>query len=228
MEHPMLLFLDSADDVEVRYWHAQGVLDGVTTNPTVLRRDGVTDRTDTITKLADLVSPGVVHAEVTEVSGPALIAEAVALAGLAPNIAVKVPILTPDGLPLLREISALVAAGVAVNCTACLSFGQVALAAKAGARYISVLFGRIDDEGGAGAEVVAQARAWLADWHLPASIVAASLRGPADVQRSMRAGAHIVSVPAPVLAKLVDHKYTRHTVQQFLDDAAFVRAGATP
>jgi transaldolase len=215
----MQLFLDSADDTLVRYWLAQGVLDGITTNPTVLRRDGVTDTVGAVTKLADLMPDGVVHVEVTEVSGTELINEAITLSRLAANIVVKVPSLTPDGEPLLREIAELSAAGVAVNCTACLSFGQAALASKAGARYVSVLVGRIDDEGGDGAEVVADVRAWLDRWDSPAEIVAASLRGPADVQRSMRSGAHCVTVPPAVLAKFADHQYARRTVRQFLEDA---------
>ncbi len=215
----MQLFLDSADEAQIRYWLRQGVLDGVTTNPTVLRRAGVTDRTGTLAKLSDLVAPGPLHAEVTSASGGELVSEGVELHRLASNIVVKVPVLTSEGEPCLAEISTLAEAGVRVNATACLSFGQVALAAKAGAAYASVLVGRINDEGGDGPGVLAACRRWIDDWRLPVRLVAASVRGAADAQRSMTAGAHSLTLPPDVLSALVDHKYARHTVKQFLQDA---------
>lgn len=214
----MQLLLDSADEAQIRYWWAQGVLDGVTTNPTVLRRDQIDDPRSTVVAIAHSVSTGTVHVEVTSEAGDELVSEAVELSRVADNVVVKVPVLTPDGKPLLREISTLAAAGVVVNSTACMSLTQVLMAAKAGARFVSILVGRIDDECGAGADVVAQARTWLDDWQLPVKLIAASMRGPADVSRSMQARAHCITVPPDVLAKLVDHKYARHTVAQFLED----------
>jgi transaldolase len=216
----MYIFLDSANEEQIRFWFRQGVIDGVTTNPTMLRRDGVQDGIDMVVKMAGFVAPATVHIEVSQVQGDALVNEARALAELAPNIVVKVPVITPDGHPLLDEITELVAAGLSVNCTACLSFGQLALAAKTGAQYASLLVGRVGDEGGDGAQVLADASIWLDKWNLPTKLVAASLRGPGDVRRSMLAGAHCVTAPPTVLARLVDHKYARHTVQQFIDDAA--------
>lgn len=223
----MQLFLDSADEAQVRYWLGQGILDGITTNPTVLRRDGVSDPVEAAVKLADLVRPGVVNLEVTEERGTALMEEATALSRLGPNIVVKVPVLTPDGEPLLHEIAELTTAGVIVNCTACLSFGQAALASKAGAQYVSILVGRVDDEGGDGAKVVADARRWLDRWDNPTKLIAASMRGPADAQRSMCAGAHCLALPAAILRKLVDHRYARDTVRQFLNDAQAGKQGRT-
>ncbi|MFJ4185180.1 transaldolase family protein [Kitasatospora sp. NPDC089509] len=218
----MQLFLDSADEKQVKYWLGQGVLDGVTTNPSVLFRDGVVDPLPALESLARLTAPGVLHAEVTVPRGAELVHQGIELSQLADNIAVKVPVQTPDGAPCLAEIHELSSAGVAVNSTACLSFGQAALAAKAGASYLSILVGRIDDEGGDGAAVIRDLRRWLDDWQVDAKIIAASVRGTADVRRSMTAGAHCVTVPPAVLAKLADHKYSRHTVQQFLDDARAV------
>ncbi|MGN9908687.1 transaldolase family protein [Phytohabitans sp. LJ34] len=220
----MLLMLDSADEAQIRYWWGQGVLDGVTTNPSVVRRDVAGNAIDAITKLAAMIAPGALHAEVSAAAGPVLVAEAIELSRIAANLVVKVPVLTPEGKPLLREISELVRTGVSVNCTACLSLPQVMLAAKAGAQHISVLVGRIDDESGHGAEVVAAARSWVDDWKMPTRLIAASVRGPGDVIRCMRAGAHGITVSPAVMTKLVDHKYARVTVQQFLDDA--VRSGS--
>lgn len=110
--------------------------------------------------------------------------------------------------------------GVIINATACLSLGQIVLAAKAGAKYISVLVGRIGDEGGDGPGVLADARRWLERWGYDALLVAASLRTPGDVQGAVNAGTHCVTVPPAALARWVDHKYSRHTVSEFLRDAA--------
>lgn len=220
----MKIFLDSADELQIKFWSGQGVLDGVTTNPLVLLRDGVTDPEQILAGLARLTAPGVFHAEVTRASGPHLVSEARELASIGDNVAVKVPVLTPAGESCLAEISELSRAGVVVNTTACLTLGQVVLAAKAGARYISVLVGRVDDEGGDGAQVLAKAREWLDRWGYEAELIAASVRGTADVMRAIDAGAHCVTVPPAVLAKLVDHKFSRHTVREFLDAAETTNA----
>jgi transaldolase len=218
----MFLFLDTADEQQIKYWTDQGVIDGVTTNPTVLRRSNATDVGETLAGLAMLVAPKVLHAEVTAPSGEAMIGQGLRLAAMAGNIAVKIPILGPDGEPCLAEMAELARAGVVVNCTACLSFGQMVLAVKAGASYVSILVGRIEDEGGDAVAVLRTCRRWLDLWRPEVKLIAASLRGPADVSRSMAAGAHCVTVPPQVLAKLVDHKYSRHTVQEFLADAGAV------
>ncbi|MFE2296926.1 transaldolase family protein [Streptomyces sp. NPDC059445] len=222
----MKLFLDSADENHVKFWSGQGILDGVTTNPSVLLRDGVTDPTATFASLARLIAPGVLHAEVTAESGAALVSEALMLSELGDNVAIKVPMLTPHGVPCLAEMHELAGAGVQVNTTACLSYGQAALATKAGARYVSIMLGRVDDEGGDGAAVIEEVRRWLDRWGYHTEIIAASLRGPGDVRRAMDAGAHCVTVPPAILAKLADHKYTRHTVQEFLDAADATAAKA--
>lgn len=215
----MQLLLDSADEAEVARWLDQGVVDGLTTNPTVLLRDKVADVPAHLARLTKLVQPGALHAEVTEVRGEKLVEEALRLRAIAGNVVVKVPIITPQGEPCLAEIATLTRAGVPVNCTACLSMGQAVLAAKAGATYVSILIGRIDDEGGDGAAVLADSRRWLDFWSMDTKLVAASIRGPADARRAMLGGAHCITVPPGVLDRLVDHKYARHTVQQFLDDS---------
>jgi transaldolase len=215
----MQLFLDSADVEDIRTWLNQGVLDGVTTNPSVLRRDGVDSPFSAIARLGQLVAPGELHAEVTAPDGDALISEAMELAALRENLVIKVPVLTPEGKPLLAEISRLAAAEVRVNCTVCMSLPHVMLAAKAGAAYASLLIGRIDDEGGDGAKVLREARVWLDDWGYPTKLIAASIRGAQDVRRSMVAGAHCITAGGPVLSQIVNHHYARATVRQFLEDA---------
>ena len=215
----MKVLLDCADAEQVRYWLDQGVIDGITTNPSILRRDGVASAAVFLAEISDALGDRPFHAEVSHESGQALEDEAQVLSDLAENVVVKVPVITTEGRPLLGEISRLVDRGIAVNCTACLSVGQVVLASKAGAQWASVLIGRIDDEGHDGARVVSDVRSYLDAWHLPAQIIAASVRGPGDFQRAALAGSHAVTVHPEVLGKTVDHHYSRHTVRQFLTDA---------
>lgn len=157
------------------------------------------------------MAPRPVRIEATGVDGD-LVAEGLSLSRLAPNIVVKIPVVTTSGQPCFREITELSAAGVVVNATSCFSLGQVALAAKAGARFVSIFVGRIDDEGGDGARVIAACRRWVDDWKMDVTLVAASMRSPRDVQRSMVAGVHSVAVPPAVLAKLADHTVSRHAI----------------
>ena len=124
----MQLLLDSADEAEVARWLGQGVIDGLTTNPTVLLRDKVADVPAHLARLTKLVRPGALHAEVTEVRGDKLVEQGLRLCAIADNVVVKVPIITPQGEPCLAEVAALARAGTPVNCTACLSLGQAVLA----------------------------------------------------------------------------------------------------
>jgi transaldolase len=116
-------------------------------------------------------------------------------------------------------VKALVEEGVKVNVTACLSFGQVALAAKAGATYISIFMGRVADEGHNASQLIRQAVEWLKAWGYPSKVIVGSIREAVNIQDAALAGAHIITVPPQFLEKWVDHQYTRATVQQFNKDA---------
>jgi transaldolase len=212
----MYVFLDSADRARVDYWVDCGVIDGVTTNPLVMKREGVRNDRKTIVGLAEAIAPRPLHVEATVAGGDELVVQARRIAALADNVVVKIPVITPAGEPCLRAIAELQHGGVRVNVTACFSYGQAVLGAKTGAEFVSVFMGRIDDEGGDGAGVVARARRWIDRWGLSTKLVAASLRGAADVQRGWDAGADCVTVPPSILDKLVDHKNGRSTVDEFL------------
>jgi transaldolase len=108
--------------------------------------------------------------------------------------------------------------GVRVNCTCCLSFCQGVLAAKAGATYVSLLAGRIEDEGGDGPETVGRLCSWLSAWRMPTQVIVGSVRSPRDFLACAQAGAHAITVPASVLDKLIDHRYSRTTAAQFTSD----------
>lgn len=223
----MQIFLDTADLGQIERWLEEGVVDGVTTNPTIALRDGVHDLAAFARRLAARIAPRPLSVEVTARQRAAMLAEARALAGLGPNVAVKIPVVTEDGDSCLGVVSRLVSEGVVVNVTAVLSFNQAILAAKAGAHYVSLFAGRVGDEGHDAATLIRAVRAWLDDWAgagIRSRLLVGSLRGVYEVQAAAAAGAHVVTIPPAVLARMVDHRYSRETVRQFSDDAA--RAGA--
>jgi transaldolase len=153
-----------------------------------------------------------------------MIVQARDLASLAPNIVVKIPIETTQGTPCLEVIHRLSQDRIQVNATACLSFGQAMLAAKAGATYVSLFGGRISDEGNDPKRVIERTAEWLSRWNYPAKIIVGSVREAINVQDAAESGAHVVTVPPKFLRQLADHHYSRATVQQFLRDGKAAEA----
>jgi transaldolase len=148
-----------------------------------------------------------------------MVTEAESFAAWASNIIIKIPQITQDGIPCYGVINHLESHGIKVNATAALSLGQVILAAKAGASYISIFSGRLSDEGGNAAEVIRNAADWLERWEYPGRLIIGSIRSVGDILSAAIAGAHIITIPPPFLMKMADHKYTRDTVRQFVADA---------
>jgi transaldolase len=215
----MEIFLDSANVDEVRRWLEYGVVDGVTTNPTIMLKDEGYDMEERAKEIAALIYPRPVSVEVTTNHHEQMIDEARGLANWAPNIVVKIPVINEYGEPCLGVVKALVQEGIRVNMTACLSFGQVVLGAKAGATYISIFAGRVADEGHDAPRLIRQAVDWLRDWEYPSRIIVGSVREVINVQDAVLAGAHVITVPPQFMDKLIDHRYTRETVRQFNQDA---------
>jgi transaldolase len=215
----MQIFIDSANFKEIEQWLRQGVIDGVTTNPSIMLKDGVFDIEEGARRLSKLLRDRPVSVEVTTNDPKEMVEQARVFADWARNVVVKIPVITEDGKSCLEVINTLVKEEVAVNCTAILSFNQAILAAKAGATYVSIFTGRIADEGGDPSVVVRNARQWLDAWAYPSRIIVGSIRSTMDVQNAALAGAHIVTVPPQFLSKMIDHKYTRETVRQFNQDA---------
>jgi transaldolase len=216
----MHIFVDSANLEEIRKWLAQGVVDGVTTNPSIMLKDGISDIEEGARKLSQLLGNLPLSVEVTTNQTEEMARQAHVFAKWAPNIVVKIPVVNENGESCLGVVHTLTRAGIAVNSTAILSFNQAILAAKAGATYVSIFAGRIADEGNDPAITIRSVRAWLDQWKSPAQIIAGSIRSALDVQNAALAGAHVVTIPPQFLAKMVDHKYTRETVRQFNQDAA--------
>jgi len=215
----MQIFIDSASTKEIEKWLAMGVIDGVTTNPSIMFKDGVYNAEAGARQIAALVNPGPVSVEVTTNNLDEMLTQAQEVASWAPNIVVKIPQINQDGVPCYGVISKLESEGIKVNATATLSIGQVILAAKAEATYISIFTGRVSDEGGNAFEVIKNSVDWLERWKFKSKIIVGSIRSNGDIFTAAMAGAHIITIPPQFLDKMADHKYTRETVRQFVADA---------
>ena len=215
----MQIFIDSADISEIAKWFNMGVIDGVTTNPSIMLKDGIYELETGVREIAALIDPLPLSIEVTTDNPDDMVAQARLFASWAPNIVVKIPHITCEGVPLYGIISELERSGIRINATAAMSLGQVILAAKARATYISLFAGRVADEGGNAAEVIRLSVEWLEKWRYKSRVVAGSMRSVGDILNVVTAGTHIVTIPPQFLYKMADHKYSRETVKQFLNDA---------
>ena len=210
----MKIFLDTADVAEIRRAAEAGLIDGVTTNPSLMAKvAGDRDPQEIFLEIAALVD-GPVSAEVVALDAATMIQEGKKLSSLADNIVVKVP-LTEDGLKACR---ALRNAGARVNVTLCFSVSQALLAAKAGASYISPFIGRIDDISGDGMELISQIKQVYDNYGVETEILAASARHPVHVVESMMIGADCCTIPPKVLWQLAKHPLTDIGLERFLAD----------
>ncbi len=208
----MKLFLDTANLDELRAGAKWGIVDGVTTNPSLIAKEGKPIK-EQIAAICDIVD-GPVSAEVVAVESRAMIAEGRELAKIHKNVIVK--------LPLIREgieaCSALSKEGIRVNVTLCFSPAQALLAAKAGAYFISPFVGRLDDIGTPGMDLIRQIVAIYENYDYETQVLAASLRGSLHVVEAALAGAHIGTLPFKVLDSLFNHPLTDKGLEQFLKD----------
>jgi transaldolase len=208
----MKFFADTADIDEIRELVSMGLIDGVTTNPTLIARSG-RDFKEVVREICSLVE-GPVSAEVTALEADGMISEGRHLAELAPNIAVKVP-LTWDGLKACRTLTQ---GGAMVNVTLCFNANQALLAARAGATFVSPFIGRLDDMGMDGMEVIEEIRAIYDNYDFSTAILAASIRTVNHVKMSAIAGADVATVPPATLKSLVKHPLTDKGVEMFTAD----------
>jgi transaldolase len=209
----MKFFADTAEIAEIRELAATGLLDGVTTNPSLIAKAG-RNFIETVREICELVE-GPVSAEVAALDEETMLAEARKLAAIAENVAVKVP-LTWAGLKTCRALSQ---DGIMVNVTLCFSANQALLAAKAGAAFVSPFVGRLDDIGEDGMELIRDIRAIFDNYpELGTEVLAASLRHPRHVTEAALAGADVATVPPAVLKQIVNHPLTDKGLAQFLAD----------
>lgn len=208
----MKLFIDSADPKEIASLVATGLVDGVTTNPSLVAKAGG-KFSDALRAICDVV-PGSVSAEVTATDAAGMIAEGHHLAKIAKHITVKVP-LTWDGLRACKELTG---EGHTVNVTLCFSPVQALMAAKAGATYISPFIGRVDDGGQDGMELIREIRAIYDNYNFATEILAASVRHVTHVRDCALAGADIATLPPAVFRSLISHPLTDKGLAAFLED----------
>ncbi len=220
----MEIFIDTGDVNDIRFWLKQGVIDGATTNPSIMLASGHHDPREAAQELAALLGGRPLSVEVVTDDPAEMLTQGRYLAGLAENIVVKIPVENTTGRPCFDVIHTLTREGIGVNATACMSFGQALLAAKAGARYVSLFAGRISDEGNDPKRVISMTAEWLARWSHPAKIIVGSIREAYNVQEAAEAGAHVITIPPKFLKQMADHKYSRFTVEQFLQDGERSRA----
>lgn len=208
----MKFFIDTADLKEIREAAAMGLVDGVTTNPSLVSKTGRKFR-DVLLEICDLVK-GPVSAEVTGVKYDDIMKEARELAALRSNIVVKIPLI-PEGLKAVRTCTD---EGIKTNVTLCFTATQALLAAKAGASYISPFVGRLDDISTDGMQVVAEILEIYENYGYTTEVLVASVRSPMHVHQAARMGAHVATCPLSVLLQLSKHPLTDSGLAKFLSD----------
>lgn len=214
----MKFFIDTANLNEIREAHDLGILDGVTTNPSLMAKEGVTGTSNILKHYVDIcnIVDGDVSAEVIATDFEGIIKEGEMLADLHPNIVVKVPMIK-DGI---KAISYFTEKEIRTNCTLVFSAGQAILAAKAGATYISPFVGRLDDISYDGMALIAQIRDIFDNYLFETEILAASIRNPVHIIKCAEIGADVVTAPLKAITALLNHPLTDKGLAQFLADHA--------
>ena len=209
----MRLFLDTANIEHIRHGIELGVISGVTTNPSLVSKEGKVNYQELVKKICSIV-PGPVSTEVLSQDASGMVAEAREIAKWADNIVVKIP----ASLEGVKATSVLAKENIKVNFTLCFSLNQALLGAAAGATFISPFVGRLDDIGEDGMKVVVDIVEYLDYYQLSTQVIAASIRHPQHCLMAAKAGAHIATVPYKVLIQMIQHPLTDIGVKRFTDD----------
>jgi len=209
----MRLFLDTANIEHIRHGVELGVISGVTTNPSLVSKEGKVNYQELVKEICSIV-PGPVSTEVLSQEAPGMITEAREIAKWADNIVVKIP----ASLEGVKATSVLAKENIKVNFTLCFSLNQALLGAAAGATFISPFVGRLDDIGEDGMKVVFDIAQFLCYYKLSTQVIAASIRHPQHCLMAAKAGAHIATVPYRVLLQMIQHPLTDIGVKRFTDD----------
>ncbi|MBI4430529.1 MAG: fructose-6-phosphate aldolase [Candidatus Omnitrophica bacterium] len=209
----MKFFIDTADLEEIREAASMGLIDGVTTNPSLVSKAGHTDLDEMLREICKMVD-GPVNGEVVSVESAGMVKEGRILAKIASNMVVKIPLIAEG----LKAVKILTQEGIKTNVTLCFSATQALLAAKAGATYISPFVGRIDDTSHDGMELIRQIRKIYDNYGFKTKILAASIRHPVHVLESALAGADIATCPLSVIKQVIKHPLTDIGLATFLKD----------
>lgn len=209
----MRLFLDTANIEHIRHGVEMGVVTGVTTNPSLVAKEGKVEYKEHVKQICDLV-PGPVSSEVLSNDAEGMVSEAHVIAQWADNIVVKIP----STIAGLQATSILASEDIPVNMTLCFSLNQAILAAESGAAYVSPFVGRLDDIGEDGMQLVVDIVDYLRYHNLPTQVIAASIRHTAHCLSAAKFGAHIATVPYKVLLQMMQHPLTDIGIRKFADD----------
>ena len=209
----MQFFIDTANIAEIRRINEWGILDGVTTNPSLIAKESGKPFEAIIEEICGIVN-GPISAEVIALDAPTMIKEGILLAKIHPNVVVKVP-LTGEGL---KATHAFKAEGIRTNVTLCFSATQGLMAAKAGATYVSPVVGRLDDINAVGMELIQELVQIFANYDLPTNVLAASIRSPRHVTDAALAGAQVATIPTKVFDQMLAHPLTDRGIEGFLAD----------
>jgi transaldolase len=208
----MKIFIDTANLDMIREINSWGILDGVTTNPSLIAKEG-TDTPTRVKEIAKIVD-GPISAEAMSLDAEGMIKEGRELAAIHPNINVKLPMC----IDALKATKVLSSEGIAVNVTLIFSPNQALLAAKAGAKFVSPFIGRLDDIGTYGTDMLAQTVEIFSNYGIEAEIIAASIRGPVHVLEAASIGCDIATIPYDVLKQMVSHPKTDEGIKKFIAD----------
>jgi transaldolase len=208
----MKIFIDTANIKEIKEALSLGVIDGVTTNPSLMAKEG-RPAADILKEICALVS-GPVSAEVISLESEGMVSEALELAKIAKNIVIKIPLIKEG----LKAVKVLAAKDIKTNVTLCFSPAQALLAAKAGADYVSPFIGRLDDISQMGMDLIADIKKIYSNYAFKTRIIVASVRNPMHVVTAAKIGADISTVPFAVIEQLIKHPLTDLGVQRFLED----------
>jgi len=210
----MKLFIDTANLDNIKKAHSYGILDGVTTNPTLLSKENQ-EPIAQLKKICEVVK-GPVSAEVTSLDSEGMVSEAKELAKIASNIVIKVPC-TVEGLKATKTLSS---SGIKTNLTLCFSSSQALLVAKAGATFVSPFVGRLDDISAEGMDLIRDIRLIYDNYGISTQVLVASIRHPLHFLEAARIGADVATVPFAVIEKLMQHPLTDIGIERFLNDWA--------
>ena len=208
----MKFFLDTANVDQIKRINDLGLCDGVTTNPSIIKKEG-RDFKEVVTEIASIVD-GPISAEVTSYDYESMVEEALDISKWSDNIVVKIP-MTEDGLKAINTLSK---KGIKTNCTLIFSVSQGLMAAKAGATYISPFVGRIDDMGEDGGELIYNLKTVLDNYGLESEIIAASIRTNKHLEEAALAGSHIATIPGNLFEKMWTHPLTTQGIENFKKD----------
>ncbi|MEA5504685.1 transaldolase family protein [Halotia wernerae UHCC 0503] len=211
----MKIFIDSCDIDSIQYWLDLGVGEGITTNPLLIKKQGIIDVDHQLKQIVNMAGGYPVSIQITENQAPDIVVQARHFSGFGKNVVIKIPIINSYGESLLPVINSLSKQGISVNVTACMMATQAIFAAKAGAKYVSLFFGRISDHGGDPVHQINLVRGWIEQAESNSEIIVGSIRDVHAIYNIIPSKPHICTITPDILDKCVHHTMSQKTAIDF-------------